>query len=148
MTKPADRVTLILRFEGGNNTVIVHEETRSHDTNGPFDIQETVAVQDLCDDFDRLLFELRSDGQTLMSARVPVSFSNAGICNASIQPGAHRQRLIRSGASAPTSRKLYTISGAYIGKAGERHANPPSTTGIFLSVDNKGRCSRVVTFRH
>ncbi|MBN1578648.1 MAG: DUF5107 domain-containing protein [Chitinispirillaceae bacterium] len=144
VTKPADRVTLILQFKGGGNAVTVHEKTGDHDAGGPFEIQETVAVQDLCDDIDRLVFELRSDAQTLMSAEVPVSFSNAGSCAASSR--ARRRRPIRSRAGAPVSRKVYTINGAYIGEAGERNARLLSKTGIFLSVDKQGRCTRVVGF--
>ncbi len=149
VTKPADRATLVLQFKGSGTAVIVHEETGVHNANGPFEIKDTVAVQDLCDNIDRLAFELRSEGQTLMNAEVPVSFSNAGSCAASSKPAAQRQGHIRSRAGTPAGaqlpRKLYAINGAYIGETGEHHAFSLSTSGIFLAVDNQGRCTRVVT---
>jgi hypothetical protein len=148
VTKPADQVTLLLRFKGGSKAVTIHEETKVHATNGPFEIKDTVAVKDLCSEIDSLVFELRKDGQTLMSAEIPVSFSNAGSCATSSMPEARRQRLTQSRAKTPMSGKLYTMSGAYIGETSQRHAYPLSKSGVFLWVDKQGRCGRFVDLLH
>jgi hypothetical protein len=147
ITKPADPATLILRFKGTNKTVTVHNETRVHDKNGPFEIEKTVAVQDLCDDIDRLAFELQSNNQTLMNAEIPVSFTNAGKCDVSLLPRARNQRPFRSLSAAPMTQKLYTMNGVFIRETRELRAHPFTKTGIFLSVDNQGKCARVVALR-
>ncbi len=144
VTKPADQVTLSLQFKGGGTTVTVHEESRVHDQNGPFEIRDTVALQHLCNSIDRLVFELRRSGQTLMSAEVPVSFSNAGSCAASSRPEAPRRGLIPPRAAWPASGRLYSISGAYIGEARDFRVHPSSKTGIYLAVDKQARCTRIV----
>ena len=144
ITKPADRVTLNLRFQGGSHTVAIHDETRVHDTNGPFEIRDTVALQDLCNDINRLVFELRSGSETLMSAEVPVSITNAGTCATSTKPGAHARKVVPSHAGAPESRKLFAINGTYFGETGKYRAYPLTKPGVFLSVDKQGRCARVV----
>jgi hypothetical protein len=148
VTKPIDQVTLCLHFKGGSKVVTIHEETKVHASNGPFEIKDTIAVKNLCNDIDRLVFELRKDGLTQMSAEVPVSFSNAGTCATSAKPGAQRQGIVRSRADAQQSRKLYTLSGAYIGESGKHRANPLLKTGVFLSIDKQGHCARFVDFRH
>jgi hypothetical protein len=147
VTKPAEQVTLLLQFKGGGNTVVVHDETRVHDANGPFEIQGTIAVQDLCDDIDRLVFELRSEGQTLMSTEIPVSFYNAGSCATLLRPDMQGRKLTRSDAAAHGFRKLYTINGACIGEAEQQHSILSSKSGIFLLVDKKGKCARKVRLR-
>ena len=147
VTKPKDTVTLVLRFKGGDNSVTVHQESRIHDKNGPFEINETVALKDLCDDLNRLVFDLQSNNQVLMSAEVPVSFSNTGKCDASLQPGHHAERPIRLRSGTLMSWKLYTLNGVYIRESGERPVHSFPKTGIFLSIDNMGKCTRVVKFR-
>jgi hypothetical protein len=144
VTKPADQVTVLLQFRGGDNTVTAYDTTGVHDTNGPFDIEETVALQDLCDEIDRLVFELRSDDQTLMNAEVPLTVSNAGTCATSLKQGIHRLRTIRSRTDALVFRKFYTLTGAYIGEVCKHCVYPSSKNGVFLSVDNQGKCTRHV----
>lgn len=147
VTRPAEEVTLLLKFEGGDNVVTVQDTSRVHDTNGPFEIQETVAVQDLCDDIDRLVFELHSNDQIMMSAEISVILSNAGTCAASLKPGARGLNTIRTHVGAPVSRKHYTLTGAYIGEAFEHSTYQSSKSGVFLTVDNRGRCIRHVGLR-
>jgi hypothetical protein len=143
VTKPADRVTLALKFKGASNTVAIHEETKAHDSIGPFEIRDTVPVKNLCADIKRLAFELRSStGQQLMSAEIPVSVSNAGTCAAAARAKAPSR--IRSSAAAPKPRKLYTTTGAYVGETLNRNAFPLSKNGVFLLVDKQGGCIRIV----
>ncbi len=144
LTRPAEQVTLRLQFRGSDDAVTVHEETGVHDGNGPFDIQKSVPVQDLCDDIDRLVFELQSADQTLMRAEVPVSFTNAGTCATSLMPGSQRLRPVRSRFGTTGTRKLFSINGAFIGEARGYHANRYGKTGVVLSVDDQGKCARVV----
>ena len=144
VTKPAATATLLLQFKGSDNAVTLYNETTAHDTNGPFEIIDTIPVQNLCDNIDRLVFELLSDGQSLMNAEVPVSFTNAGSCATSLKPEVRRSDLNRL--PAGNSRKLYSINGAYIGESGNNRSNNRLHSGIFLSIDNKGRCRRVIRF--
>jgi hypothetical protein len=146
ITKPADRVTVSLKFKGSNNSVTISEDTKSYDSNGPFIIKDTVPVANLCNNIDSLVFELRSDSQTLMRSRVPVSFLNAGTCVTAVTPGSHDLKLIKSRTHVPISFRLYTINGTYIGETADMHSLPK--TGIFLSVDNQGKCNRLIDLRH
>ena len=145
LTKPADQATLLLQFKGGNNTVTVLEKTGTHDANGPFEILDTVPVQNLCDDIDRLVFELQSNGQSLMKAEVPVTFSNAGTCAVATNPGKYNSDPAHRYTASSSSRKLYAINGRYIGRDGTVRTYPVSKAGVLLSVDKQGRCRRIVT---
>jgi hypothetical protein len=142
VTKPSDRVTLSLRFKGSSNSVTLYEQTKTHDTNGPFEIKDTVAVKNLCNNIDSLVFELRSSGgQALMSARVPVSFTNAGTCATSLLPEVNGFKQVGS-RNVTVYRKLYTIDGTYIGETGNGHIVPKDV--IFIEMDNHGKCTRFI----
>ncbi len=145
LTRPSDRVTISLTFKGNSNAVTVHEETRTHDSSGAFTIKDTVPVSNLCDDIDSLEFELKSQTRSLMKARLPVQFSNAGTCVTSTTPGIHKQKQLRIRSAVPGPQKLYTFNGAFIGEASDRQV--PAKTGVFLSVDKKGKCTRFVELR-
>lgn len=147
VTNPAQQVTLLLQFRGGDNAVTVYEETRNHVGNGSFTIEETVPVQNLCDAIDRLVFELRSGDETLMSAEQPVSFTNAGSCATPVKPERLYTKPEHSTAGMTVSRKLYTINGAYLGRSGEHQVNPQVRRGVFLSVDDQGKCVRIVAVK-
>jgi hypothetical protein len=147
VTKPSDTVTLVLRFKGDAGAITIHQESKTHDKNGPFEINETVPLKNVCDDMNRLVFDLQSDNQVLMSAEIPVSFSNTGKCDASLQPGHQTARPIRLRSGSPMTGKLYTISGVRLRNTRGQDANSLPKTGIFLSVDNMGKCTRVVECR-
>ncbi|MBN1602892.1 MAG: DUF5107 domain-containing protein [Chitinispirillaceae bacterium] len=145
VTRPADQVTVSLTFKGNSNAVNIYEETRAHDSTGAFAVKDTISVNSLCDDIDSLVFELKSETQSLMKACIPVKFSNAGTCVTSTTPGTHQHKQLRKRSIVSSPRKLYTFNGAYIGNASERQTL--AKTGIFLSVDNKGKCTRFVELR-
>lgn len=142
VTKSADQVTLLLQFTGDGNAVTVYNDTRTHDANGTFEIKKTVALQDLCDEVDRLVFELQVGGTTQMQAEVAVAMSNAGTCSTSSKPEVRRQQRILADAGSQGSRKLFAINGVYLGEAREHYAFSTLRNGVVVSVDKKERCTR------
>lgn len=142
ITKPSKPMTVSLKFKGKNSTVTAYEETRTYDSNGPFAIKDTTTIQNLCNDIDSLVFELRSENQILMKNSIPVTFTNAGTCATSVQPEIARHTQIMSSNNTTLPRKRYTINGTFIGVNAGKDILPKA--GIILSVDNAGRCSRSV----
>jgi len=145
ITKPEEQVTLLLSFRGGNNVVPIYNTTKAHGTNGTFEIKDTIALRDLCDDIDSLVFDLQSNGQSLMHGGIKVSFTNAGSCATPVIHAAPRQHSATLRTNAPAARKLYTISGAYIGQSKYGYVNRQVARGVVLSVDNRGICSRIIS---
>jgi hypothetical protein len=147
VTRPAERVTVRLRFKGGSKSVTVHEVTTNHESSGPFnEIVKNVAVQDLCDEITLLAFEMLSEETVVMNAEIPVAISNGGTCSAS-SCRESVQRLTRDPAGASAFHRLYAINGSYIGTVQKLHTAPPLKTGVFLTIDKKGRCNRIVLLR-
>lgn len=145
LTKPSDRVILSLKFKGENSAVTVHEETVSYASNGPFAITDTVPVQNLCNEIDSIVFELRSDSQILMKKGIPVTFTNAGTCATAVKHGINPSKQILHRKDASLSQKLYTIDGTLINQNTDKNYLPK--TGIILSVDNLGKWTRIVELR-
>ncbi|HEX2957452.1 MAG TPA: DUF5107 domain-containing protein [Chitinispirillaceae bacterium] len=146
ITKPSDRITVNLKFKGNNNIVTVHQDTRTHDTNGPFAINDTTPITNLCNDIDSLIFELRSESNILMKASLPVSFSNAGTCATDVKPDNQNIKYIRNDAHIAFSRKFYAINGSYIGDASDKRFHLKK--GVLISVDSRGRCTRFVELKN
>jgi hypothetical protein len=144
ITKPAEQVTLSLQFKGPSSRVKIREATRTHDTNGPFELRDTIAVKNLCADINRLSFELRSTEQTLMTAEIPVSVSNAGTCVAAVRPNDPASHRITAAGDLKTTRRLYTFSGEYAGEIGKSGTSRFPTAGIYVVVDKKGTCARLL----
>ena len=147
ITKPLEPVTLSLQFSGDEHTVTLHEETTTHETIGLFTLEKTIALENLCDDINRLVFELRSENQILMSAQLPLSFTNAGTCATSVYRHPLQRNRIRSCNSASTSRKQYTIKGVFLGEVAGHQIHQVPETGVILSIDNQGKCVRSVEVR-
>jgi hypothetical protein len=143
ITKPSDRATVSLTFKGKNSTVTAYEETRSFDSNGPFAINDTTPVKNLCNEIDSLVFELRSDSRVLMKSSIPVTFTNAGTCITSVKPEINLFKPVPSRSNVP--RKLYTINGTFIGEDSDK--NILRNAGITLCVDKHGKWSRTVDLR-
>jgi hypothetical protein len=76
-----------------------------------------------------------------MSARVPVSFTNAGTCATSLLPEVNGFKQVGS-RNVTVYRKLYTIDGTYIGETGNGHIVPKDV--IFIEMDNHGKCTRFI----
>lgn len=147
VTHPADEVSVYLLFKGGDFTVPVYDTTRTHIGNGPFSLQKSVPVMDLCSTINRLMFELRTKSATLMSAEVPVSIANAGTCATSMQPESRTHHPLFRADAAERSPKFYAINGTCLGSAADRRTVAKIKSGVILSVDNQGRCARVVRVR-
>ncbi len=146
ITKPSGRLTVSLTFKGKNSTVPAYEDTRLYDSNGPFTIKDTISVQNLCNEIDSMVFDLRSENQILMKSSVPVTFTNAGTCATSVQPEINQIKQIQSINNIPMIRRFYSINGTFIGNNSDKHIQPRS--GIILSVDNFGMWTKSVELRH
>lgn len=145
ITEPGEPLTLLLSFTGGGNVVPLYNTTRTHDTNGPFEIKDTIAVGDLCDAIDSLVFDIQSNGEPRMHAGVGVAFTSAGSCTTPVHPGLPRRTTALQRTTQAGPRRLYTISGACLGESGKGYAHRKLAGGVILSVDSRGNVSRTVS---
>jgi hypothetical protein len=81
-----------------------------------------------------------------MSAEVPVSITNAGTCASSTKPKIYGSKVVRLTTEA-VSRKVYTINGAFIGEDRKQTANRLLKSGLYISVDKLGKCTRFIGLR-
>ncbi len=144
VTRPADTVTIRIRFRGNEKYVTIYEVTTSHQTGNPYnEIFRNIPVKDLCSDIKILSFEILSADRVLINAEMPVSISNAGTCDVSSCRETGRYTINKT-SYKPFSFNFYTINGTYFGTGTQKNSVLLSKPAVFLAIDNNGICKRMV----
>ncbi|MCX7727209.1 MAG: DUF5107 domain-containing protein, partial [Chitinispirillaceae bacterium] len=146
VTKPEENLSRILYFKDTTNKIKVYEENGIQDSTGPFEITTRVPLQELCDNLNLLVFEIRNQKDALILAEIPISFSNVGKCKVS---SAREEPSLLSNYGkdkAESVRKIYSIDGRYLGEVEDINliCFSERKSGIFLVVDRNGKKSRLV----
>jgi hypothetical protein len=114
-TSPGKPVTMSLSFDGATQKASVLDSTFTADPLGNV-ITTAVPLSSLCNSLTKItLRATNAQNAELINVNIPVTITNAGNCALAVKPGlAAGQAAV---ASQSTFRKIYNISGRYLGAA-------------------------------